>query len=51
MIVNVALVTPSASIDVEDGLMEAARAALTVTVAVFDVIVPLLESVTVAETE
>ncbi len=51
MIVNVALVTPSASIDAVEGEMEAVRAALTVTVAVLEVIVPPLESVTVTETE
>ena len=49
--VNVALVTPSASIEAEDGLIEATRVALTVTVAVLEVAVPLLESVTVTETE
>ncbi len=49
--VNVALVTPSASIDAVDGLIDADKAALTVTVAVFEVIVPPLESVIVTETE
>ncbi len=49
--VKVAVVTPSASIEAEDGLIEAVSAELTVTVAVFEVIVPLLESVTVTETE
>ncbi len=49
--VNVALVMPSASIDVLDGLIEAVKAALTVTVAVLEVTVPPLESVTVTETE
>ncbi len=49
--VNVALVTPSASIDAEDGLIEAVSAELTVTVAVLEVTVPPLESVTVTETE
>ncbi len=49
--VKVALVTPSASIEAVEGEMEAVRAALTVTVAVLEVIVPPLESVTVTETE
>ncbi len=49
--VKVALVTPSASIEAEDGLIDADKAALTVTVAVFEVAVPPLESVTVTETE
>ncbi len=49
--VKVALVTPSASIDALDGLIEAVKAALTVTVAVLEVAVPPLESVTVTETE
>ncbi len=49
--VNVALVTPSASIDAVDGLIDAVSAELTVTVAVLEVTVPPLESVTVTETE
>ncbi len=49
--VNVALVMPSASIDAVDGLTEAVRAELTITVAVLDVMLPPLESVTVTETE
>ncbi len=49
--VNAAPVTPSASIDAVEGEIDAVSTALTVTVAVFEVIVPLLESVTVTETE
>ncbi len=49
--VNVALVIPSASMEAVEGEIDAVRAELTITVAVLDVMLPPLESVTMTETE
>ncbi len=51
VIVNSALVTPSASIAADVGAMEIIRTELTVTLAELEVAVPPFESVTVTETE